>query len=515
MRVLVVLSHSGFFRHLDTVVTTLCRDGHEVKVLTKMARKGDEDDDYQDQMVASVAAYDHGSYDFQLVKRQDRLKAALRQVKDIVNYALYFRAQHNSPQLADRLAGGCPPRLRAAIGSRAGRRVLSLDGLWTGYRSLQRMIPADRVLVRRVAAERPDVVVGCPSLYPGAADVECLRAAQQLGIPTVVAVASWDNLSTKGALHLLPDRVLVWNQRLAEEAQRLHAIPPERVIVTGAAKFDAYFELGPTLSRERFCSRLGIDPARPYLLWLGSSHQVAGDETGFVAELARAVRADPRLSQLEVVVRPHPLNAAGWEGFQHPGITVFPGRGQRPDMPRHRDDYFNTLTYAAAAIGVNTTAFLEAAIADRPCLSIVSERHREGQVERGHFQHLLHGGFLEAVPSFEAAVETVAAILDGRDSRRAQRSRFVQSFVRPAGIRRPAGAVMAEAILAAAATGPAGGGLATGVRLARRRRPARRSRPSTPGARDEVEHAGSRALRVPVEARTTQGEPAGAHEQPD
>jgi hypothetical protein len=453
MRVLVVLSSSGFFRHFDSVVAHLCEQGHEVKVLTRMASKGDEDTGYQDEMVASVGSYSRGSYDFGLRKRKDRLRSYTRRLRSACNYSVYFRTQHNSPQLGERLATGCPRTLRWFVATPLGRRVVSSDRFLRAYRALQAVLPADATLVRQVARERPDVLVACPFIYTLSADVEYVRAARQLGVPTVAAVASWDNLSTKGTFALPTDRVLVWNQGLAEEAEQIHAIPRERIACTGAAKFDAYFELKPSLARQQFHRQISLQEDRPYLLYLGSSQQVAGDEAQFVRGLAGALRDDPRTSALAVVVRPHPLNGLVWERFVQDGIVVFPRGGQRPDLARHRDDYFNTLSYASAVVGVNTTAFLEAAIAARPCLTILTEQHRGGQVERGHFHHLLDGEFLEAVPDLASAVDAVAAILQGEDGRGAQRRGFVESFLRPGGAERRAGEVMADAILDSARSG--------------------------------------------------------------
>ena len=107
--------------------------------------------------------------------------------------------------------------------------------------------------------------------------------------------------------------------------------------------------------------------------------------------------------------------------------------------------------------GVNTTAFLEAAVTDRPCLSVVSDRHRHGQVERGHFHHLLDAGFIETCPDLEGAAAIVGRVLDGEDPRREQRRAFVHSFVRPGGMERRAGEVVADAIeRAAGGARPAG-----------------------------------------------------------
>ncbi len=452
MKVLVVLTHAGFYRHLDTVARYLCEQGHEVKVVTTRGRK-DVDEDYQREMLSSVQVAGRGSYDFNLLRRRGLLARPITKLRWSLNHGIYFRAQHNSPQLGDRMAWRALPAARAMFASRPGRRVVSSNSFLAAYRRFQAHLPADRCLVRVVEAERPDVVVACPYIYRTGNDLEYVRAAQKLGIPTVAVVASWDNLSTKGTFHLLPDAVVVWNQRLAREAQVIHGIPRDRLRITGAAKFDAYFGLRASESREEFCARIGVDPARPYLLYIGSSEQVAGDETGFVTELRDALRGGPRTASLQVVVRPHPLNGKVWQDFHAEGITVFPRGGERPDIPGPRDDYFNTLHHSAAVAGVNTSAFLEAAIADRPCLSIVSERHREGQVERGHFQHLVKGGFIETVPDFAGAVDALGEVLEGRDARRERRRRFVASFVRPGGMDRPAGEVVAEAILETAAAG--------------------------------------------------------------
>ena len=47
-----------------------------------------------------------------------------------------------------------------------------------------------------------------------------VRSAAGLGIRSALLVASWDNLTNKGLLRDVPDRVYVWNER--GSAQRGH-----------------------------------------------------------------------------------------------------------------------------------------------------------------------------------------------------------------------------------------------------------------------------------------------------
>ena len=57
---------------------------------------------------------------------------------------------------------------------------------------------------------------------------EWVRAARTLGIPTCLLVASWDNLTNKGRVQLVPDRVVLWNDFQKREAVEMHSIPPEK-----------------------------------------------------------------------------------------------------------------------------------------------------------------------------------------------------------------------------------------------------------------------------------------------
>src|SRR5688572_13049811 len=144
-------------------------------------------------------------------------------------------------------------------------------------------------------------------------EIEYIKAARAVGIPSVVGVLSWDNLTTKGLFHVLPDLVLVWNRTQQEEAVRIHGIPAERAVITGSPFFDKWFDAERLLmDRDAFCRRVGLESRRPFLLYLGSTSNIAADETWLVSELARRMREhpDPEVRDTAILARPHPQNAA-------------------------------------------------------------------------------------------------------------------------------------------------------------------------------------------------------------
>ncbi len=126
----------------------------------------------------------------------------------------------------------------------------------------------------------------------------------------MLAVASWDNLTNKGRIQALPDRVIVWNGVQKREAIELHNVPEDRIVVTGAQLYDDWFERQPSRDRMTFCEDFSFFADRPIILYVGSSSSIAKDEPSFVRRWLEALRSAPdtKLRRSNVLIRPHPMN---------------------------------------------------------------------------------------------------------------------------------------------------------------------------------------------------------------
>lgn len=475
MRVLMVMEHINFFRNLEPVVRELDARGHETTILhgtqldsakakerfavkkRKMVFMGRGLEVAEGQISSLTSGY--------RPVPEERRQRALRGGRQVVNIGLYLRKDHPSPE---RVVGGLekslPPRVRKYLRSRPVRSVLQRPAALRAWRGIEKRGAASEQVTSLIRDLAPDVVLVSPTIWPKSPiEADYVYAARKLGIPTVGYLNSWDNLTSKGTVHVLPDVFIVWNEALATEAEQIHLIPRGIIRVTGAPHLDHFFDLRLSLPRAEITQALGCPDDGPYIVYLCSSRTLIADETQIVTGLADALARELPEGAPTIVVRPHPVNPGPWEGFDHPGAVVYPQHGDQADTPDSWQDYFNQLSGASCFVGLNTTAFLEAAVADRPCLTIVSDEFFDQQGRTGHFRHLLAADFLEVSRDVHEVATRVARVLEGDDEKATGRRHFAKKFLRPRGIETPARFVVADTIegLAGLRSEAAGQGVAS------------------------------------------------------
>ena len=303
-------------------------------------------------------------------------------------------------------------------------------------RRLERAVPEDPDIRGFIQSHKPDVVLLTPLIDLGSSQIDYLRVARALRIPTALAVWSWDHLSSKALVRECPDRVLVWNETQKQEAIELHGVPAERIVVTGAQCFDQWFNREPSRDRATFCQGLGLPADRPYVLYVCSALFLGSPpEAPFVLDWIRRIRASgiPGLSNVPILVRPHPSRTREWEGVDVAPFGDVVVHGTSPVDARSRGDYFDALYHSAAIVGVNTSAFIEGGIVGRPVHTILLPELRENQTGTLHFRYLLdtEGGLLEAARDFDEHLRLLAASLTRPPSGVRP---FIKAFVRPQGL---------------------------------------------------------------------------------
>jgi hypothetical protein len=330
----------------------------------------------------------------------------------------------------------------------AGRNALS-----AALRAVDRAVPPSRHFKRFIRKISPDALLVSPLLSHSGLQSEYLRAAGSLGVPTAYCVASWDNLTTKGAMRGNPDTILLWNDIQKKEAVELHGADAERIVVTGAQYFDEWFVRSPSHSREDFCRVVGLPPDRPILMYMCSSNFMAPNERAFVLKWIESIRSSgiPGLSEAGFLIRPYPEYAGQWQSVDfspYGRVVVWPPDGEYAITESAKRNFYDSVYHSIAVVGVNTTAMIESAIIGRCVLSVLASEFNESQSNTIHFSYLKqeNGGFLYLAKDLDEHIAHLQTILRDSDRMHRQIARFVAHFARPHGIRQPCVPLIARAI---------------------------------------------------------------------
>ena len=439
MKVLFVSSSYSNYYTIDDIVRQLVRRGHDVRLILGMKEKISIPDDALQRVLSDIP-----SLVIEPLKTRKNAVKFTRTLRETLNYAHVLNNEKTRKWDAAKWFRFFPPFLWRIVSSPLSKQVLKNPGFQKTLRSIEQQIPVDSAIRTQVLQYGPDLIIVMPLINPDSRENEYLRAARELGIPAVYSMVSWDNISTKGTFHGYPDYSVVWNEPLAFELNKIHGFPRERIFITGAPRFDHLLTPldGRIQTRAEFCRQAGLDEKNEYVVYVGSTflvtsdHKKNDDESVLVAAMAGALEKDIRTQNVNVLFRPHPTNSTFLEKLRArnlPNVFIFTANCELPDTEEKRRRFHNSIFHSIAVVGVNTTAFLEAAALDKPCITIKTQNSSETQM-LPHFHHLADAGFLESALGADELVDVIGKIKSGVDARRNQRREFVKNFLRPRGI---------------------------------------------------------------------------------
>jgi hypothetical protein len=460
MRILFAVTHLGFLRNFESTLALLAERGHTLHLVTDRAAQPGVTDGTP--IVERLSARYPGVFTTETIRasKRDAWSTLSTGVREGLNYWRYLTpAFDDAPSLRARGRAQAPapavwlselPLMR----TRPGLRLLT-----SAVRTVERALPVRPEVEALFERWRPDLLLVTPLLYFGSRQVDYVRCARRRGIGSVLGVGSWDHLTTKGLIHELPDRIVVWNELQRGEAVELHGATADQVVVTGAQAYDHWFATQPATTREAFCAEVGVPAGRPYLLYLCSSPFIAPAEVDVVRRWAAAVRGsrDERVRTAGILIRPHPQNAVQWADVDLASfgdIAIWPRAGANPIGAEARRGYYDSMFHSHAVVGVNTSALIESGIVGRLVFSFRVPELAGTQEGTLHFRHLRRGGLLQLADRLDEHVAQLAASFDSPAADRERVRQFIEMFVRPYGLDQPATPRVVQAIEDQAAQRP-------------------------------------------------------------
>ncbi|MDP3795297.1 MAG: CDP-glycerol glycerophosphotransferase family protein [bacterium] len=266
---------------------------------------------------------------------------------------------------------------------RLANRLLGPLPVRSLIRALDRAIPEDANVAKLFMRHKPDLLLA-PDIVFGV-DRVFVRSARRRGVPSVGMVRSWDNLTSKGMIQLLPDRLIVHTTKMKLQAKRYAGMATRRIFVAGPPEYDHFFR-PPTRTRAEFFREIGVDPSRRLVLFAPFFDTYTGSAVRMINALVDALENGELPGNVQFVIRYRPatpeIDAAVLRVNDHITITkpcthYFPVTTKA--MLATRDWEFtardvellyHSLYFSEVVINTFSTLTIDAAALDKPVIGI-------------------------------------------------------------------------------------------------------------------------------------------------
>jgi len=254
-------------------------------------------------------------------------------------------------------------------------RVVSRRFIRRAIRFLDEYIVWDNNFKKLFDKYNPDLVF-LAHLF-GDEEISILREAKKRGVKSIGFVISWDKLTSRNIIRILPDRLIVPNDINKEEAIKYQNVPEDIIFVGGGPQFDIYQETDFS-SKEEFCRQLGIDPSKKIILFCPMGRSFSGSDRRTIDLLEDFYNKKRFDENVHFIVRFPPNDSVDISNFdnknfsiQSPGVRFSAARGVDWDMTFNDLNLLaNTIYHSSLVISGPSTMFIDAAILDKPIIGI-------------------------------------------------------------------------------------------------------------------------------------------------
>lgn len=402
------------------IIGELEKDGHSVTVWHSL----DEEVIQQAKRIHTTSEFNQYSFSFY---KEDVLPRFLRDTVAFSRLKLNSQLKNNPTILDNWLP---KKNLKGRISNFFAKSLASRSPSFEKIEGVEKMIVAQH---RKSQAYKkyqddlkkigPDIVFCTHQREPNAG--LAMLAARDLGIKTVTAIFSWDNLP-KGRLPMRADFYLVWSEYMKTELlEYFPDIQEHQIRIVGTPQFDFYSNSSLLLSREEFANQWGLDPEKKWICFSGDDILTSPHDPKYLWDIAQSLLDQP---SIQVIFRPVPVE--GFERYQYvlekfPEIKVLPPLWKKGALwsryfpyPEDIQMLVNLAKHCGTVINVGSTMALDFAQFDHPGIYLnyeVNPSHSWSIKRVYRFQHFRSFKDLDAVVwinSKEEIKDTVLKVLE-------------------------------------------------------------------------------------------------------
>jgi len=258
---------------------------------------------------------------------------------------------------------------------------LAQPDIYQSYRKqIQERMGLHPGLLDLMLREQPDFIV-VPSSGVDQVTDDVLQMGNKLGIPTLMLIFNWDNLSSKGIYHFHPTLLGVWGEQSRRHAIDIQGFEANHVFSIGAVQYPS-IEALPPVNRAAIRMDMGLPADVTTVLFAGTLRLF--DETTLLQRVEEAIESGT-LPKIHVLYRPHPwrhrrTDEPNFLDFEWKHITLDPSiasiyevakqSSKNINMVYDTDTLLNLYQVVDAVISPMSTILLESMMFGLPTMAV-------------------------------------------------------------------------------------------------------------------------------------------------
>ncbi len=421
-KILFIGQSTKHFSYYESSIRELTKTGYEVVFRF--------DDIFSNKIIhpALKNYLDDNKNEFKWISKPNRVyRYFLYFIRELRTYSWYLRRTDQSQYYTDRWAD-LFPLISKLLKTNLIKKIISNLYFEKLLGWIERRLPPSRNVISDIKSISPQMVYISPGNMRYSAELEYLKSAKYLKLQTVVSVLSWDNLTNKGMFHWKPDYFLVWNKHHADELIFLHGVNLNNIKIVGAQLFDKWLCQDVETITDIEINNLDNED---YILYLGSSSNIAEDESSIIRMLINQI---PAHENIKIVFKPHPSHYSFYRNLEINGLILLNEKFGLTETWQDVSNFKRLVRNAKCVIGINTSGFIDSIIIGKETYAIISEAHSQTQSLSAHYKLLSNYGVIEEIRSYE---DIISKGLSNHFNMK--RQNFLSNFIRPNGIGSSAG----------------------------------------------------------------------------
>ncbi|MFY9493271.1 MAG: CDP-glycerol glycerophosphotransferase family protein [Minisyncoccia bacterium] len=209
-------------------------------------------------------------------------------------------------------------------------------------------------------------------------EISFLKEAKRRKIKSIGLITSWDKITGRCMIRLLPDKLVVYNDVVKKEAVRFVDIDSKDIEVVGIPQYDFYFKNKPE-ERNMFYRGLGIAGDKKIVVFAPSGRERGDADRSLIRMIYHILNSELKRFNVQLVVRFPPNDKVDLDPdlldmgiiYQRPGYKFSGERGVDWDLDfSDLQGLVNILSYSDMMISLTSSIAIDAALFDKPVINI-------------------------------------------------------------------------------------------------------------------------------------------------